>query len=453
MSKQDGLQLRDTIEALLEDGRDARVRALLADLHPTDLAILENSLDEDDARKVFALLDTETASDVLAEIDEPTRHDLLDDMSATEVAEYVHAMPPDEAADVVAELEVARSAAVLEQLPDEESSQIATLLAYPEDSAGGIMNPEVVTVPLAATVGEAVSQISEADIEEEHFYCYVVDRDNRLQGIAPIRRMLTSRQDRPIREILREDVASVHVDTDQEEVARAFSRYNLVSMPVVSDDGRLLGRITIDDIVDVLEAEATEDAFVAAGTDPEEQASDSSFRAARYRLVWMLSCMFITFATGAILTQFTGHGPTAAMLALFVPAIMAMGGNSGVQTATVVVRNIATGRYEGQTIRSVLGRELRVGLLVATSCGVLIGIVSWLWLGRAEYGLVVAMSMFWAVSFAAFLGGVLPFFFRKIGVDPAVACGPIITTTNDVISISIYLGIAAMLIRLLGITS
>ena len=445
-------KLVDEIRRRIHNGQLDELRALLAKEHPADVAEAISLLPEEAEHATFDLLDHEEAGQVLDEADESTRAEIVEDLSSEDLSEIVSTMPPDEAADLVGELPDDRSLAVLELIPDHESEQIEKLLQYPPDSAGGIMTPVLVRVREDLTVGDAVAQLRSADIEDEVFYVYAIDASERLVGTVPLRRLVTSATDLPIANIMNTEVESVPAAADQELIAQAFEKYDLFAVPVVDDTGRLLGRITVDDVVEVIEEEMTEDIYKMAGTDDAELATDSVFKVARIRMSWLLTCLAGTMVAGLLIHTFEGTLAHAFVLAAFIPAIMAMGGNSGMQTCTITVRGLATGEIVPARIAEVFFREARVAAIIGLVCGVLTGVAASLWGGQIVIGVAVGVSMFLAIMLAATLGLTLPLLFKSIGVDPAVASGPLITTGNDIVSLSIYLVLATMLLKRFGNT-
>ena len=437
------------IEALLDQGRRAELERILDAHHPADIADAIERLPEELRTEVFSLLGHDQAGDVLMEADEATRGGLVEDMEVQALSQVVQTMPPDEAADIVAELPGDQGEQLLDHLPDEASQPIEHILKYDPESAGGIMTPVLIRVEDSMTVGQAIEAVQAepvGDESEAHFYIYVVDAGGKLAGVVRIRKLLLSRPDTPIASILEPRVASVPVHADQEEIAELFQRYDYLAMPVVDERGVLLGRVTIDDVVDVMEDEVTEDVYKMAGTDDSELATHSVFKIARIRMGWLFACLGGTMVSGVVIRTFEMTlGQTLGLIA-FVPAVMAVGGSSGVQTSTVTVRSIATGDMDHGRVLAALFRELRVALVVGAACALVAGTIARLWMGEGSIGLVVGLAMWWSISFAATLGTLLPIIFRSTGIDPAVACGPLITTTNDVASLTVYLVLARLIV-------
>ena len=447
MEEHDAQEVAASVSDLSDQGREEEARRNLAALHPADLADLMELLSQEERTELFALLDRDHAGEVLLEVDEATRGEMLEELDAPELAEVVETMPPDEAADIVGDLSDERSEEVLEELPADASEQIEDILEYDEESAGGIMTPVLFRAQEDMTVGRAIGLIQSHEIDDEAaFYLYVVGSEDRLVGVVPLRKLVTSRPSTLLSTILDTEVESVPVDADQEDIADAFRKYDHLAMPVVDQQGRLLGQVTVDEVVDVIMEEATEDVYKMAGTDDAELATHSVFRVARIRIAWLFVCLAGTMFAGAVIRMF--EATLAEMLGLmaFVPAIMAMGGNSGVQTSTVMVRGLATGAVEPKRILRALFHEVRVALVMGVVCGATAGLIANVWLGEPTVGFVVGVSMFLGILIAASFGALLPVLINKSGGDPAVACGPLITTVNDVVSLLIYLGTATLLL-------
>ena len=447
MEEHDAEAVAASISGLSDQGREEEARRNLAALHPADLADLMELLSQEERTELFALLDRDHAGEVLLEVDEATRGEMLEELDAPELAEVVETMPPDEAADIVGDLSDERSEEVLEELPADASEQIEDILEYDEESAGGIMTPVLFRAQEDMTVGRAIGLIQSHEIDDEAaFYLYVVGSEDRLVGVVPLRKLVTSRPSTLLSSILSREVKSVPVDADQEDIADAFRKYDHLAMPVVDQTGKLLGQVTVDEVVDVIMEEATEDVYKMAGTDDAELATHSVFKVARIRIAWLFVCLAGTMFAGVVIRMF--EATLAEMLGLmaFVPAIMAMGGNSGVQTSTVMVRGLATGAVEPKRILRALFHEVRVALVMGVVCGATAGLIANVWLGEPTVGFVVGVSMFLGILIAASFGALLPILINRAGGDPAVACGPLITTVNDVVSLLIYLGTATLLL-------
>ncbi|MBN2378007.1 MAG: magnesium transporter [Sedimentisphaerales bacterium] len=456
-------QLLDRIEQLIEQKDLEELRQLLSDSRSSDVAEVVEVLDEIARQILFDLLAPEDAGEVLEKIDEATRTEIVEDLTNDELTNIVATLPPDEAADVVADLSDAQTEKILDQIPKAESAQIEKLLSYDEESAGGIMTPEVVAVNVSGTIGDAIEQIRKADPEEDFYHVFVVDENRKFKGTVNIQTLLRRRPDTAIADVLEEELPTVGLHTDQEEIANIFRKNDLIVMPVVNKNGILMGRITVDDIVDVMEEEAEEDVLVMAGTHPDELDTPKIFKAASVRLPWLLTCMIGAMISGIFLISiFVPHfkKPEWMSIFMFFPAIIALGGNSGLQTSTIVVRGLSTGDLAALNIQQVFLREGRVAVIVAIFCGFIAGVISATWLSvnpgelnpgnGAILGLSIGLSMFCGIILSTSLGIFLPFFFRKIGVDPAISSGPLVTTANDALGGLTYLSLALLLLKCFG---
>lgn len=450
-------QLLHEIEPLLESENRATLRELLYDWRTSDIAEIVELVDNDRRRLIFDVLDTPIAAEVLEKVNEATRARLFEVLEDQEIHRIFSELDWDDAADLLAEMPDEVADKVLHSLSLTDRRQIHKLMRYSEDSAGGIMDPLVISLPEDATIAEAVSKIRMAEIDEDFYSVYVVDRNERFVGDVRLRLLLTRPETTRISELVDRDTIYVHTDTDQEEVRNIFSKNDLIVVPVLDENHHLIGRITADRVIEVAEEEAAEDLYTMAGTDPEELETFSAIRAARIRMTWLLPCLMGTGMTTIVILLFSSVNPILIGAAVaFVPMIAAMSGNAGLQTSTIVVSGLATGHLAALKFSTVFSREVRIALLVALSCallGTLAGsILVTIHAPEAAVQparLIVAFgtAMFAAIMVATTLGLLLPFAFRKIGIDPAISSGPLVTTANDSISVAIYLTLAVTLAR------
>jgi magnesium transporter len=444
-------QLLESTERLLESEDVAALRGLLADKRSSDIAEVVELVDNERRRVIFDAMDKSTAAEVLEKVDEATRAGLFDLLGHDELSSLVCELDTDDAVDILSELPVEKRVALLERLPLAESAEIQDLMRYSEDSAGGIMDTNVICVREEATVGEAVSKIRAAEIDEDFFSVFVIDRNRRFLGVARIRFLLTRPEDTKVADLVDPDTIYVYVDTDQEEVRNIFSKNDLIVVPVLDRNNKLVGRITADRVIEVAEEEAAEDFYTMAGTDADELDKVSVLHAARVRMTWLLPCLIGTGITALVLTIFRDIEKLSAIYTVavvFVPMIAAISGNAGLQTSAIVVSGLATGHLVALRLSQVFVREARIALLVALSCG-LLGGVACIILTHSNtaqhvvepFRLVfaVGMAMFCSIMVSTTLGLFLPFLFRKIRIDPAISSGPLVTTANDSISVAIYM--------------
>jgi len=444
--------LLQQVEILLESRDLEGLKTLLADQWESDIAEIVESVDNDERRLIFDALDHEVAAEVLEKVNEATRDELYDLLHDHEIKAIFTELDHDDAADLIAELPHEQAQKVLSSLDQEDSKGIQELLKYSEDSAGGIMDPVLISVGENATVAEAVEIIRDADIDEDFYTIYVVDDTGKYVGDVRIRLLLTRQARTKISDLVDRDTLFVATDTDQEEVRNIFSKNDLIVIPVLDQDHHLVGRITADRVIEVAEEEAAEDVFTMAGTDPDELDSESVFNAARIRLTWIIPCLFGTAITALVMRFFEIQYANIYMVAVaFVPMIAAISGNTGLQTSAIVVQGLATGHLAASRFGPVFSREVRIALIIALACGVLggvvCGVISYFKASHdapvaiAMFQLVFAfgMAMFTAIMVSTTLGLVLPFLFKQVNIDPAISSGPIVTTANDSISVAIYL--------------
>lgn len=445
--------LRDAaakVEDLIAAGDAAALDAVVKGTHPADLAALLGVLAHDLWPHLLDRLKIARISDLLEELPDHLRDDLAEHLQPDQLTDALEEMASDDAADVIADLPESIARDVIQALPRQDRHELEALLAYPEDTAGGLMQMELVSIIESATVGQVIDAIRSGweDVGEV-FFVYVVDDARRLVGVLNLGALLLAPNDRPIHDLMKTKIHSVTPDEDQETVAQIFRRYDLVALPVVDGDGRLLGRILYDDVADVFQEEADEDIMHMAGAtagEPELVYTNQPLRIAGVRLPWLLATL-AGLAVPAVLTHgFQMSFPHMDALVPFVLVIGAMGGNVGSQSATIVVRGFATGRVDFQNLGHFLYKELVVSFLMGLACGALSGLVSQLWHADLRLSVTVAISMFVAIIASAILGVLVPFFFRLVKIDPAIAAGPAVTTIDDIVAIGIYYVVALALI-------
>ena len=438
----------DDLEELVQSGDQKALRNFLALLQPADMAIIFERLERDLWPKVVAPLNIAQISDLMEELPDHLRDDLAELLSPDQLTSAFEEMASDDAADVITDLPRQLAKKVLAALPAEDRREVETLLKYPEDTAGGLMQIELVSVLERAAVDEAVEAIraNAEEVGDLHFV-YVVDDDNRLVGSLSLDKLILARPNTPLSKLVDRDFHSVPTDVDQEEVAQMFKRYDLISLPVVDDHGALLGRILHDDAVDVIEEEAEEDILRMAGAEePELVYTNRIFKIASVRLPWLMANLAGGLVTGYLLWQFDLTFPDLAVLISFAPVIAAMGGNVGTQSSTIVVRGFATGRIDYDNLWRFTTRELAIGIIMGLSCGLVVGLIARLWHGMPILGFTVGVAMSAAVTVSAIMGVLIPVLFRLSKIDPAIAAGPLVTTINDIVGITIYYLVAVSII-------
>ncbi len=448
----------EEVRRLMDDGRWEDVKRRLRELDPADVADFLEELDAPTRDEVFDNLDLDTASDVLSELEPPFVDEVVEDMSSDELADLAEKMPPDEAAELLGDLDEDHSARVLAAMEPEERREVSELLRYPENSAGRIMTPEVCTVSPGSRVRDVLELLGESELSDPVFNVYVVDpADRKLLGVAALADLMKADPEADVREVADSEYQYATMDEDQEEVARRFSKYHLYAMPVVDDKHRLLGRITADDAMDVVREEADEDLARLVGAPDIEEEEDSPLRIARLRLPWLMITMCTELVIGIIIKTMLNVTDLVA-IAIFVPAILAMGGNTGQQSSTITVRGIALGGRAYRKLQRIVWREIRVGLSLGLVCGLSSGLLVWSALSLTgadtgaysamRLGLVVGVAMCCAMVFGSAYGSLVPVVVHRMGVDPALASGPFVSTTNDLSAVLIYFATCAVLLGL-----
>jgi len=439
----------DAVHRLLGRGAMRHLGRMVNKMHPAEVAKVVRHMDDPaEKRTVMELLErVEDRAEVLCELDEDSAVPIFTELPRTEQIDLLRNLSTDDAADLLGALPPELSAELIERLPRTEGDEFMELLRYPEETAGGIMTPDVFAAPTTSTAREVIARLQGAPDAEMVFYVYVVDADGVLKGVLSLRELLTMPPDTPLEEVMVTPVVRARVDMDQEAVARMTARYNLLAVPVVDHDEKLVGIITVDDVIDVIRDEATEDMLKLSGTgvDQEYSLSVGTLRATRLRLPWLMANVLGGLVTAWVMTRFTHTLQSALALVAFVPVCMALGGSLGLQSATIVVRGLATGQIEPGDLRRVFFREVRVGAMIGIVCGLLVGAAATLW--RDPWvGTVVATSLVMSSCVAVTIGTLTPILFQRLRLDPAVTSGPLVTTLNDVTGLTVYLAVATLML-------
>ncbi|MCU0304965.1 MAG: magnesium transporter [Thermoanaerobaculales bacterium] len=441
---------RQDLENLLRDGEEEALKIFLRLIRPQDVVEWIELLEPDQRQRVIHALDHDVAGHVLGETSASIRSALVDLIEPQRLARIAEALPADDAADLIGELEAAESEAVLSHIADSDEAVLRDLLAYPDDTAGGIMTPDIMALTAGTTVDDAIRTLRAANPSTVIASLYVVDDDRRLLGFVRLRRLVTARPTRLLGEIMSEDVISVRVDTDQEEVAALVEKYDFIAVPVVDADNRLLGAVTFDDIMDVLSEEASEDIYKMAGSSVEEEESESILHVARYRLPWLLVCLAGTQLSTAVLQIAKGRVGAYEQMSVFTAAIMAMAGNTSLQSATTTVRRLAVDSLPRSRFVRHIRREITVALLMGLVCGLTaagIGIA----VGHDPViGVALGAAMALSMSAASLFGAGMPLLLEVVGVDPAVASGPLVSTINDSLALGLYFTVATGILYWMG---
>lgn len=438
-------------ENLLKKDEVKKVITLLDKLHPADAAEIVSALPEEHQKKIFESWDVPHAADTFQEMDEQEQIDIVDLLSTPLVSDIMEEMSPDDVADLLGGLDKHDAERILAAMDKEEAAEALRLMQHKEDTAGGIMTSEFVALKKDMTAQESIDLLREmAPDAETIYYVFIVNKENQLVGVISLRDLIIAKPAQRIDEIMNPNVIYVEVDSDQEEVARIMSRYDLLALPVVNHDHHLLGIVTIDDVIDVIEEEATEDIYKFSGTlGGEEDISGANLvRALKVRLPWLLVALLgegLVVASISKQFEFVLTNLLPALI-IFWTAMTAIGGNMAVQTSTIVIRGLAMGEFDRRELSFRILREARLGLIVSLISAAVLFMLAIALEGQIVLGVIAAISSVVVIIVAAMLGALAPLLFRRLGYDPAAASGPFLTLTMDALSISIYMLVAILII-------
>jgi magnesium transporter len=437
----------ETARRLLRRNAYPNLVRLLRKLHGSECAELLGYLPPGEQLKVLERLpDLDLATAIFTYLDEETRGRLLPQLATDRLVGMVRLLPPDDATDILGAVPAERLTEMLDQLPAALAAEINKLLSYDPRTAGGLMTPNFFALPETCTVAEALEQLRRAGKAETVFYVYVVNEEQRLVGVISLRQLVMADPETPLRMLMEGDVVSVSVDANQEAIARLITQYDFLALPVVDRQGQLAGIVTVDDIIDVISEEATEDMLRMAGVSPEELYEGSPRRAVRHRLPWLFASWIGGLLASYVIDIHEETLRSLVVVAAFFPVITGMGGNAATQSLAVAVRGLATGSIEPRHFGKALLKEGGVGLSLGAIYGLLLGSVAYVWQPVPLLGVVVGLSICASMGIAAMLGGLLPRIFARLRIDPAVASGPFLTTTLDIIGLTTYLTIAKLLL-------
>jgi magnesium transporter len=438
-------KLIEEIRGLIRDQNVIALMTWIKKIRPADMADLIEHLKPGERLYIFDLLEPDGAGDVLVEIESPVQEKIIEDLDNEAISDIVEELDSDDAADLVGDLPEERAKQIIESVEDDVFDELARLLPYEEDTAGGIMGLEFVAVKADATLKDAIETIRKMSPEVENlYYVWVVDDSEKLVGVISIKDLIIESPERKVRDIMNQEVISVDVHTDQEEVAQLVKKYDLVNIPVVDEHQRLVGRITHDDIIDVIEEEVDEDISLMAGVIDQKITEVSLTKISRARLPWLIAGLFGGILAAIVIKLFEDSLQKIIALAFFFPVVMAMAGNTGTQASTVIVRGLATGDIDLVNIGKRLWTEIRVAIINGLICGALLGLIVGIWLSDYTLGVVVATALVLIVINSGFIGSAIPFALKKMDIDPALATGPFVTTSNDIVSLLIYLGLVTL---------
>ena len=441
-----------SLRKLLRRKADGHAINLLTKIRPADISSIFLDLRDKERQAIFSLLmqhNCSLAAETLKSIGPERGLDLLTESSPEELSAVLQELESDSAALFISTLPEKIGQEVLERM--EEPADVKGLLQYEKETAGRIMTPNVFYLSEALSVNEAIDAIQTAQDIEMVFYLYVVDDRNHLVGVVSLRQLLMDSPRTPLKKIMTTDVIAVITSTDQEEVAQQVALYDLLAIPVVDEENKLVGVITVDDIIDVIKEEATEDIFHLAGVDADDHVYTSPITSVRKRLPWLLLNLATAFLAATVVALYEPTIRAFTFLAVFLPVVASLGGSSGTQTLTVIIRGLALGEVTWERGKSVLFKELIVGLTNGVSIGVVAGTVAYFWNGNFVLGLVLGGAMVPTLFVAGLLGTLIPLVLKKINIDPAIASGVFVTTLTDAVGFLSFLGLASLLLRHLTI--
>ncbi len=442
--------LVESIRRLLRRKATSHLKKIVNKTHAADLAFVFPSLTFADQRALFDLIeDIETKGAIFSYFTEDDFRAFILEMPLNEIVTILEHMPNDDVADLIGMLPQETADAILEKMHTEGSQEVQDLLKYEDDTAGGIMTPDFIVFRENITAREAIASLQKEHMDVEMpFYLYIVDENDRLVGVSSLRQLVVVPSDTLLKDLMTTQVISVRTDTDQEEVAKIVARYDILAVPVLDEDNRLLGIVTVDDVIDIFRQEATEDILRMAGAGEEFVETQTVLRSTRIRLPWLFASCIGGIIAFFIIGKFEVSLNKFTYLAAFIPVIMGMGGNIGTQSSTIVVRGLATGRIATRDFWSVLLKELSIGLILGLVYGLLIGTVAEIRFNSIALAISVALAVLSSMSVAALVGSLVPLVFAKAKIDPAVATGPFVTTSIDIISVYCYFAIATALLGL-----
>ncbi|MEW6660773.1 MAG: magnesium transporter [Bacillota bacterium] len=438
----------------LEQKEYAKLKELFEDVHPYDRAQVLMRVNPAQRKELVEFFSDGEMADIIQELEYHQQRIVLDEVGIERASQILMEMSYDDAADFLGELTDEKKQELFGFLDAKDAAEIQGLLGYPENSAGGLMTTELVTVPKDYTVEQTLARLRQVAAEVETiYYLYVVDRANHLIGAISLRELIIASPKEQITNIMSERVISVPVDMDQEEVARVMETYDFLALPVVDKNQKLIGIITIDDVLDVVQEEASEDMVKFGGISGKDSGVQDlqvgAWEAAKRRLPWLVLLLGIGIISGNIIAQFEETLEAVVILAVFIPMIADMAGNTGTQSLAVVVRGLAMGQFSGRDAIQLVKREAGVGLIIGTANGILISLMAALWQKNMWLGFVIGVSLWVTLFFATLAGTIIPLVMVRLKVDPAVASGPFITTVNDILGLTVYFTIATRFITYL----
>lgn len=441
--------INDAIESALLNEEINQFRAEFLKIHPYDQSEFFEAQTKEVRFLIYSYLSPVEMAEVMGHVERVFQAEFIVEMNPTYAAEVLAAMASDDAVDILNNLDKNKVASYLTIMPKDEADEIKALLHYEEKTAGSIMTTEFVVVSIDMTIKEAMRHLRKVAAEAETiYYIYVVNHDRELVGVISLRDLIIAEGSLMVEDVVNRQIVSVSVGDDQEDIAQMMRDYDLLALPVVDFQNHLLGIITVDDILDVMEEEASDDYSKLAGVDV-DSVDQSPITAAKKRLPWLIILLFLGLFTASIIARFEETLEQVALLAIFIPLIAGMAGNTGTQSLAVAVRGITTGEFQKRGIMKTIMRESITGLITGVTCGLSIWLIIYIWQGALFLGFLVGLSIMVTLFVATISGALVPMLMHRLNIDPAVASGPFITTINDIISITIYFGMATMFMQFL----
>lgn len=435
----------ERVRAALEAGKPEDAIAALADLHPADRAEAFSDLPRDDQEELLPRLDPEDAAELLEELEDAEAAEAAASLSTDALADVLDEMEPDAAADILGDLPPAQAASALAQMESENAEEVRPLLAYADDTAGGLMTPEFFALRSQMTAQQAIQFLRDQALDAATpYYLYVVDRDDTLIGVVGLRDLILAAPETPLEAIMNREVRSVPAGTDQEEVAQVFKKYGLLALPVVDAAHKLVGLIRSSDIVYVIEEEATEDIYRLANVSEDERAFSPLFDSVKRRLPWLVVNLGTAFLAAWVVSLFEATIARVAVLAALQSIVSGQGGNSATQTLTVIVRSVALGEVELRDAWRAMAREAGLGLLNGAAIGIVVGASTWVWQGNPVLGLIICAAMVGNMVAGGLAGAIVPLTLKAFKLDPALASAVLVTTVTDCVGFGLFLGLATL---------
>lgn len=442
--------LYKAILKLLSKGEHWRVTQVLNNVHPADAAEIIEALPDEEKRHLFEVWDADRSADALLEMDDEEQVEIAETLRLAVIAGILNEMPVDDAVDLIGDLPHERAVRIMERMNPEQRVEVKRLLEHREDTAGGLMTSEFVSLNKEMTAEQAIDWLRRVrPAADETYYIFVVDNEEKLAGVISLRDLIIAEPAARIKNIMNKNVIYVGTTTDQEEAARIIRKYDLLALPVVDLEDKLVGMVTVDDIIDVIQHEATEDMYRMVGLASDERVITPLFISLKRRLPWLYINLVTALVAASVVSLFESTIAKLATLAVMMPIVAGMGGNAGSQTLTIIVRSIALGEISKDTARKALIKEATLGLLNGMAIGIVIAVITYVWQGNMVLGLVIGLAMIFNLVAAASAGFLVPLGLRFFGVDPAVASAIFVTTVTDICGFFFFLGLATIFLSFL----